>query len=310
MRRNTINRSEPYFYVDLASKDKIESSRNSYITHDKFQKLTGYIDLNIIVESEYLFIGSGLNDYNNSEVYNSYFKSQGEFIIPGSSIKGAVRSVAEAISDSCVSVTKYKERSWTQLGRCSGARICPACRIFGTTRVAGRINFSDARLKLNNKVEFTDYVRIKELYSPRGDRTSKRKFYKNINFVNQQISTNYIVLEAVKKQSVFKSRLSFQNMLEEELSLILYSMGVNQDYRIKIGGAKPRCFGIVKIEPIEVALLKTDKNNISIPLEFESPPENTSSWILKIMNNTKLLDRQLFEEFKKGAKTSFVSVSI
>lgn len=276
---------KPFAFIDI----KGEPERKNYVSHDVFKALTGKLELTIEVISDFLFIGSGSYDFREKDklVYYSFFKTNQNITIPGTSIKGAVRSVAEAISNSCVKIKGKSEK--LALTSCElepeNGKLCPACNLFGTTGYGGRVCFLDANLL---KIE-TEIVKIGELWGPRVNK-SKRKFYQNKKFNpvgNLKPEKNYRFVEAVKKASKFNTTLRFQNVTEGELSLILYAMGINQDYMIKIGGAKPRCFGTVKFTSGKFQVLSDDL----ISLDEKS--------IAEIMKKDDLIKKDLFNQLKK-----------
>lgn len=274
MSRRKPPEPKPFFFIDL----KERPIKDDFIRHDKFikEKLTGQLKLRLEVISEYLFIGSGSYNFiqNPQLVYYSFFRSNGKIIIPGSSIKGAVRSVAEAISNSCLSVIKKDKKNperyplthqsckfnlKTKDKNKRITKLCPVCRLFGTTDYGGRINFSDAKI-LETEKEMKEIVKIGDLFPPRNNE-KKRKFYKNKKFYplkNQMPERNYRFVEAVKKGAKFETILTFQNITESELSLLLHATGIKQNFKIKIGGAKPRCFGMVEFIPFEFKILNDD----------------------------------------------------
>jgi CRISPR/Cas system CSM-associated protein Csm3 (group 7 of RAMP superfamily) len=248
----------PFAYVNIHS--GIEKSE--YLAQDRFfeGKFTGKLEIELRVSSEYLFVGSG--NYNLREkdklVYYSFFRTNGKIVIPGTSTKGAVRSVLEAISNSCVSQAGRRENYTHTHKKCEfkpekeKVALCRACKLFGTTGYAGRANFSDA---LPERIDI-EIEKIHELFPPKKNK-GKRKFYQNKKFNpvgNRRPEKNYRFVEAVKKESIFQTYLSFQNLTKEELALLFYAMGIDQDYRIKVGGAKPRCFGTVRFIPINLKL--------------------------------------------------------
>lgn len=134
-------------------------------------------------------------------------------ILQGTSIKGMVRSVYEALTNSCLCLAspvdpkaskdrsdqKEPEYDYAPLeahdnSRCNALEsLCPACRLFGTIQgdevhVQGRVAFADATLSSGELVEET--VRLRELSSPkprhapiygsngqRGDPIAGRKLY-------------------------------------------------------------------------------------------------------------------------------------
>lgn len=104
-----------------------------------------------------LHIGSGLQDYNNNgDVIKKQMYRNGKIIIPGSSLKGAVRSVAEAVSYSCaVKVPDKILQSVLPTGNnqsCTSVnKLCMTCYIFGMAGEAesfkGRIRFGEFALE-------------------------------------------------------------------------------------------------------------------------------------------------------------------
>ncbi|WEU40284.1 MAG: RAMP superfamily CRISPR-associated protein [Candidatus Odinarchaeum yellowstonii] len=297
MKRSSVP-SKPYFFIDLPGRVN-RSKGDGYKT---FTISTGLIDFDIKVISEYIHVGSGSYESANNDWYYTFFRSKNQIMIPGSSIKGAVRAVAEAISSSCVSTYSIKEKDYLYKNKnrikCSSLNnLCPVCRIFGTTGYSGKIYFTDAPL-LSGQIEKN--VQVGNLYSPR--RIFGRKFYHNKTYIKPQTERGIIplALEAVKKDSIFKTTLSFQNLKDEELSLILHSMGINQDYKIKIGGAKPRCFGTVEITPTKIRLIDFNKDRM---LSSNTPfYEKDLEWIKKIMGNRNLIQEDFFNKFSMNSK--------
>lgn len=276
---------KPFAFVDI----KGEPTRKNYVSHETFKNLTGKLELSFEVISDFLFVGSGNYDFREKDklVYYSFFRTNQNITIPGTSIKGAVRSVAEAISNSCVILKGSKEN--LAFNPCKfeleNSKLCPACNLFGITGYGGRVCFLDANpLKIE-----TDVVKIGELWGPRINKR-KRKFYQNKKFNpvgNLKPEKNYRFVEAAKKGSKFNTTLRFQNVTEGELSLILYAMGINQDYMIKLGGAKPRCFGTVRFTSSKFQVLGDDL------VSFDEKS------ITEIMKKDDLIEKDLLNQFKK-----------
>jgi hypothetical protein len=87
-------------------------------------------------------------------------------VVPGSSVKGAVRAVVEAITPSCDRLSREKDAA------CRGSSLlCPACAAFGAPGWRATVAFSD--LRAAQPIEFT-VRRIAQRYShtkaPRRDR--------------------------------------------------------------------------------------------------------------------------------------------
>jgi len=301
---------KPFAYVDILR----DISKSKYLADDRFyeEKLTGRLELELRVISEFLFVGSGSYDFRGKDklVYYSFFRTNSKVVIPGTSIKGAVRSVLEAISNSCVSQLAGKKRTGKNRYKQDEGRppyidkrhshkpcedinnLCAACRLFGTTGCGGRVSFSDA-LPANNPD--TEIIKIGELFGPTVVKT-KRKFYQNKKFNpvgNLKPERNYRFVEAVNKGSIFKTSLSFQNLTKDELALLFYAMGVGQDYMIKVGGAKPRCFGTVRFIPINL-------KRWADPLEKaeEKSERELENYISGVLACDKLVVHHLLNQFR------------
>jgi CRISPR type III-B/RAMP module RAMP protein Cmr6 len=288
---------KPFAYVDILR----DIQKSKYVADDRFyeEKLTGRLELELQVISDYLFVGSGNYDLSEKDklVYYSFFRTNGKIVIPGTSIKGAVRSVLEAISNSCVSQAGRRENYPHTHKKCEfkpekeKVDLCRACKVFGTTGYAGRVNFSDALPETSN----IEIEKIHELFPPKKNKGT-RKFYQNKKFNpvgNRRPEQNYRFVEAVKKGSIFKTSLSFQNLTKEELGLLCYAMGVGQDYMIKVGGAKPRCFGTVRFIPINLKLW-TD------PLEKaeEQSGDGLRNFISDVLACDNLVVPELLNQFR------------
>ena len=290
---------KPFAYVDIPGEGP---EKGEYIAHDKFygeKHLTGKLELELEVISDYLFVGSGNYDLREKDklVYYSFFRTNGDIVIPGTSIKGAVRSVLEAISNSCVSQTRRGEGHFVTHKRCEfgleKTNLCPACKLFGTTGYAGRASFFDAHPEKSD----IEIVKIHELFPPRINE-GKRKFYQNKKFNpvrNKRQERNYRFVEAVKKGSKFKSALSFQNIEKRELALLLYAMGIGQDYMIKIGGAKPRCFGTVRFIPTAIKLWADPLARVE-----EKSDRELGDFISDVLGHRDLIIDDLLRQFREG----------
>ncbi|MCD5401276.1 RAMP superfamily CRISPR-associated protein [candidate division NPL-UPA2 bacterium] len=235
-----ISKFKPFAYVPTK-----RPTKRGYIPHDKFDNLSGKLYFEIEVIGPYLFVGSGRYEFKEEGgqtiVYFTFFKSNGRPAIPGSSIKGSMRSILEAISNSC------------ERGRCQtkgkNPQLCPACSIFGASGYSGRASFADAPLISGElKIE-----KIGELFRPRREwERGARKFYQERQFKplrDIKPEPNFRLVEAVPKGARFSSILSFFNLSEEELCLIFHALGLKDDLFPKLGGAKPRGFGTIRFNP-------------------------------------------------------------
>lgn len=257
MRRNNAE-PKPFVWIPLPKR----VPRGQPVWHDRFQGHTGKAILTLTVDSDCLFVGSGAYEYSEANLWMTFFRVNETICIPGTSLKGAIRSVVEAISDSCV---LQRKRNSEQVARDQEAcrdvtSLCPACRIFGAMGFRGRVSFSDAFPQ--DPVE-TKIVQIGSLFGPQ--KSQGRKFYQMgaASFsTDLRPRENFQCLEVVPRGTKFRTTLFFENMTDGELGLVFAALGwdlendqVKPVFTPKIGGAKPRCFGAVRFSLRQISLL-------------------------------------------------------
>ena len=302
----------PFFWIPL----KGEPQRTTPAFHDAFRGWTGWLDLEIEVYSDYLYVGSGqigLELPNGQEQpHYAFARRDGKLVIPATSIKGAVRTVFEAITNSCVSQRGRRERlsssqHWAcglvRKGKERQARLCPACRVFGTTGYRGRVYFSDAETVGDVRPE---PIKVSELWSPR--RTQGRKFYETKAFQKQDLKPkrNTRFLEVVPKGAKFHTTLRFENLNGAELGALMRALGIDLNtkrkpviaFPIKLGGGKPRCLGSVYLRPRAVRVLASPNQSwidglVRATREQVDLITTLASWLM----NTSLLDQTAWQAF-------------
>lgn len=184
--------------------------------------------------------------------------------MPGSSLKGAIRAIAEAVSPSCISVTRVDWRQLPQaLSRpCPDRRrpdeYCPACAIFGAMSRLGRVSMGDALLVEGE----TALYRLPALYRPR-DRQARqiyldrlgnfkgRKFY----FHGRQVDHEGARFEVIDEGGRLAGALNFSGLKPAELGLVLFALGLDGSFQPMLGGGKPVCLGRVEFVPRSLALV-------------------------------------------------------
>ena len=188
--------------------------------------------------------------------------------IPGSSLKGVIRSVAETVGRGCFLHDKGKmppkiDRSFEPCR--NNQDLCIACRIFGMLQsrnvYKGKISISDANAKTFEmmgtytlKPLMNPQPRHRAFYNPGG-----RKFYfhhpyladplgDNLNHWTKSTQNGYnSTVNPVAPGADFKFEIDFTNLTDEEFSLLLYSLVLEPGMRHKIGLAKPLGLGSVHI---------------------------------------------------------------
>jgi CRISPR/Cas system CSM-associated protein Csm3 (group 7 of RAMP superfamily) len=172
-------------------------------------------------------------------------RAAGVPVLPGSTLKGAVRAVIEAITLSCLRVRGNDVPRYLlvacqrQEGR--PAELCVACRLFGAPGYQGRVRFGGAPLVDGQ----TTLAFAPALYRPRTRRGAAppgRKFYRH-----GRPALGTVPLEVCPVGARFRWRLDFANLRPDELGLLLLALGQGDPpLWLKLGGYKPACFGSVR----------------------------------------------------------------
>jgi CRISPR/Cas system CSM-associated protein Csm3 (group 7 of RAMP superfamily) len=242
------------------------------------QELTGWLEIELETLTP-LQVASGRQDFvkaGNQEPIAALQASvrrrvsngiARQAVIPGSSLKGAIRSLLEAISLSCVVAVGPQARPAVPkpLNRCNDPKkLCPACRLFGAQNYQGQVSLEDALVPPNNLI----LVSVPVLWTPaRGNRglpnrylsrneAKGRKFYYHAKY-----ATGPDARIAIKTGARIPARVHFTNLTEADLGLLLSALGLNQDYRfpIKIGAAKPVGLGSVQVHLKAAQLLQGEQ---------------------------------------------------
>jgi len=306
---------KPFFWIAL----KGEPQKTAPPGHERFQGLSGWMELEIEVVSDYLYLGSGQLELRSiqgwEQVCYAFARQNGTLIIPGTSIKGAIRSVVEALSNSCVRIKARNERVLSRAHEgCEYKEkeretLCPACGLFGTTGYRGRVHFADATPIGEVR---TEIIKIADLWPPRQIRG--RKFYQSKAFQKLDLkpAKNHRFLEAVPKGVRFQTTLFFENLQEEELGLLLRALGLDQHledpqrmvlaFPVKLGGAKPRCLGGVRFAPKRIRVLEGGPGFFSSLLAGKGSNE-MKAILSQFFACQKLLDPEAWERFRKEART-------
>jgi CRISPR-associated protein Csm3 len=226
------------------------------IGHDRYQGNTGFLDLALTAKTP-LLIGSGdveIGPGSKSGVYQTFARSRGEVVIPGSSFKGVLRSYAEALSPSCLG------------GQCrvGTTGICPACSIFGAPSYAGRVVVFDLAAGPCG----TSPLGIEARWAPGPGRDDERKFYHHL----AEVRPGDERVEVVAAGTRFRGHgggsvpagstpaLAFRNLEDWELGLVFLALGLAPDYRflLKVGGGKAQGLGSARVEVTRVTVRRAE----------------------------------------------------
>lgn len=198
-----------------------------------------------------LHIGSGKGDGRTDALVMR--DHRGRPFIPGSSLRGALRSTIERIALSielnpclliddnpCVTTSKPLQEEFKELDisdipafLSDISKVCPVCQLFGSTVVASRIKITDLPLLSDFKFGVRDGVAI--------DRdTETAKEGAKFDF------------ETVSKQSKFKFELIGENLKPGHIALLAIGIQELTDGNFWLGGNTARGLGKCKLEELEI----------------------------------------------------------
>lgn len=217
--------------------------------------------------------------------------ASGQYIIPGSSLKGLFRSLVETLGPGCwwlyegryrdnVNYTSELPRAFKQCPQDDG--LCIACRLFGlikgNTLRLGQIGFEDAACDtpmphdpIYTPILDTPKPRHRSWYLDRsGDRVVGRKFFFHASEIRTEqqlrISGQGVVLNRyicpIGEGSVFTFSAHFNNIEPNEWPTLLYALtlerrdwGHERDVRHKMGYAKPAGLGSIEVQLTKLTLV-------------------------------------------------------
>ncbi|EKQ67357.1 putative RAMP superfamily protein probably involved in DNA repair [Leptolyngbyaceae cyanobacterium JSC-12] len=259
---DTDRKPKPYDFVALPSGGKrLGAVQGHHILEDELLNGRLYLSLTIQTTS---FVASGLtvlgSDLSSKIplIKTSIFNEQ-KLIIPGSSLKGTIRSAYEAITKSCLCKTKAQTNKVPDnFSECRIKReekqVCPACQLFGAMGWQGLISFPDVvGVEVSTGISF-----VPSLYAPQ---SKSNNYYQS----NQQIKGRkfyYHAREAVShgekgidaqvatKNYVFKAVLQLKNVSKQQLGALCIVLGQDPKHpmALKVGGGKPIGMGTMTVE--------------------------------------------------------------
>lgn len=212
----------------------------------------------------------------------AHVRAAGRVVIPGSSLKGVTRSIVEAISPSCVRVTRARPDALPVAAQAcvSKNKLCVACRMFGALGYLGRVRFTDAVLQDGYDVAIE---RLPALYRPRdrekvyfgpGGRVKGRKFYRH-----GRLARGDGPVEVCPVGAKLNLRVHFDNLTQGELGLLLLALGQGQPkLTLKLGGFKPMCCGSIDIGQPHIVLFG-DARAAYADLDLPNAPASLDAYL-------------------------------
>ncbi len=252
---------------------------------------SGYIDIDVYAETP-IFIADPRNvSPDPRRPAQSMQNKQGEYIIPGSSLKGMLRCVVETLGNGCLTLfdgeyergrVDYEKKVPGSFQHCStNIHLCIACRMFGMLKhrasgvFLGKVNIGDAR-SYTDKVYKYDPMYTAVLVEPKPhhqdfylDKTkghiAGRKYYFHhaqnvephsangpIDF-NGKPANRYI--QPLDYETQFHFRIDFTNLESNEFAALILAVILEENMRHKIGYGKPLGLGSIYLLPTRLTLI-------------------------------------------------------
>lgn len=285
----------PYRLIPV--KDSVD--RKSPITDEKFRGASGIIECTI-KNLTLMFVGK---NRLNSQMFLTRKTKQGDrYVIPGSSLKGMLRSLGEIVGAGCF-VTGIYDKSVKNLAPCNNAgKLCITCRMFGMmergkgARVhKGKVSIGDALLQEDRPSTGKFQILLSNCgtrHEPfyRSPHTGtldgkSRKFYfhqpqctNSVPSIPENLKPRAWNIDALLPGHHFNFEVQFSNLPKEELDLLLYILALEKDVTVsvgekglslqgplrhKIGNAKPLGMGSCRISIKRLTLLPGPKDRFS-----------------------------------------------
>ena len=279
----------PYNFIPLGNgvdrKEKKSLSEGS---------LTGYISCKLTVKTPLLLPDHSAETEKNKFEFYSVLN---EPTIPGSELRGCIRSVFETVTNSCLSVLDDKEKvkgvvvpvfdmvNHTNREKpytpCKNNDLCPACSLFGALGKASAIRFSDAR---GINVELDDDFRIlPEFSSPK---------FSTMSFYTFNSNTEY------NEENEYYPRWKYKDANTYIRGRKYYFHKNVDDRQIKMG-------------PRQIATKSAKKGEFIFKVYFEKITEKELKqllWVLTLGEN--LSDSKLMHKLGMGRPIGYGSVKI
>lgn len=245
---------KPYGFVEI---EPLENQDREFPQgHERYQPgtVSGRLEATLIVATP-LHVSSGrirMRKGQDPPLVKEITRVNDKPCIPASTLKGVVRSVTEAITRSCLRITRARNNQLPRgAAQCRDKEnLCLSCRMFGSLGFEGHVRFSDAVLTSGN----LSIARMPALYAPRkhtgayyaGSKVKGRKFYKH----GQTVTDANTPVEILTPESQLPLTIRFENVRPGEIGVLLTALGLGKPQLIlKFGGGKPTCYGSAIVVP-------------------------------------------------------------
>ncbi len=181
-------------------------------------------------------------------------------IVPGSSVKGAVRALVETLTPSC-------ER--TGGDACRDTRgLCPACALLGAPGWRGLVAFGDLRPGEGHHTVAA--LRIAQRYGHRDAPRRGRRLYRRRPESPQPKDEEWLLV--LDRGSRLQGEVLFAGGTEAQLGLVALALGLPPQGLpyLRLGGGKNRGIGVLRLSAQSVTMLELGgvRDRMPLPQQF------------------------------------------
>lgn len=283
----------PYDFVPLDLNHPPERRKPLWhimLARPNSQKIySGHLSVYMRAETPF-FIRNAETSTQDTRVPGTHIRNKdGEYIIPGSSIKGLLRSVVETLCGGCMSVFRKPQEYThnplpTDFAPCTNnAELCLACRLFGMMGRSqsgidvflGKVNISDAYAYEDSVALYNPiYTAVLDAPKPRhrafyldlqGRFIAGRKFYfhhdgeprteKRLIEIRNTGEYRNQHIQPLESGAEFDARIDFTQLETDEFAALLLAITLLPDMRHKLGYGKPLGLGSMWLTPNGLTLI-------------------------------------------------------
>lgn len=255
------------------------------------QLYSGHIDVDVFAETP-IFVSDPRNVPNDPKKPAQFMQNKrGEYIIPGSSLKGMLRTLVETLGNGCLTLfdgdydrgkVNYRRDVPQGFLHCeNNTNLCIACRTFGMLKeraggvFLGKVNTGDAVAYADSVYKYEPmYTAVLVEPKPRHEafyldeargHISGRKFYFHHSPDVKPLSESHLILFSGKPanrfiqpldyDTRFHFRVDFTGLEADEFGAFLLAIALEENMRHKIGYGKPSGLGSVYLQPSALTLV-------------------------------------------------------
>ncbi len=256
---------------------------------------SGYMDVDVFAETP-IFVSDPRNVSPDPKKPAQFMQNKrGEYIIPGSSLKGMLRNVIETLGNGCLTLfdgdyergkVNYRRDVPQSFLHCdNNTHLCITCRTFGMLKeraggiFLGKVNIGDAIAYADSIYKYEPmYTAVLVEPKPHHEafyldearrHIAGRKFYFHHSaelkplttpgpvFFSGKPANRYI--QPLDYDTRFHFRLDFTGLEADEFGAILLAVALEENMRHKIGYGKPLGLGSVYLQPTSLTLVDYSK---------------------------------------------------